>query len=105
MLPDFFQAEIRSIGYFTFILTAPAVGVESDLILEISVDYGTTQDGSHLVANAWARERNGMIKCFIHTVHVELGDEEPERILAALNEDEGFLSTLRQFIVMLERRR
>lgn len=105
MLPDFFKTEIHSIGYFTFILTAPAVGVESDIILEISVDYGTAQDGSHLVANAWARERNGTTKCFIHTVYVDLGDEEQERILAALNEDEGFLLTLRQFIAMLERHR
>ncbi len=105
MLPDFFETEVQSKGYFTFILTAAAAGVESDIVLEISVEYGTAYDGNHLVANAWAREQDGMTKCFIDTVHVDLGDKEPERIFAVLNQDNGFRSTLIQYIAMLERQR
>lgn len=103
MLPHYFETEINSISYFTFVLTAAAVGVESDIILEISVDYGVSLDRSQVTANAWARKQGGTVKFFIQTVHVPLGDEEPERILAALNGNDGFLSALAQLIAMLER--
>ena len=62
MTPHFFEAEINSFGYFTFLLpVSAALGIDSDKILEISVDYGAALDGDQLTANAWAREQNGVI--------------------------------------------
>lgn len=103
MLPQFFETEIKSISYFTFLLTASALGVESDMVLEISVDYGATPGGDQITANAWAREQNGVIKGFIYTIHVAPGENEQERIVEALNNCEAFLSNLTRFIAMLER--
>ena len=55
MLPHFFEAEISSISYFIFLLpAAEALGLNSDKILEISVDYGLAPDGKQIAANAWA---------------------------------------------------
>ena len=104
MMPRFFEAEINSAGYFTFLLPAStALGIDSGKILEISVDYGTALDGSRITANAWAREQNGVIKGFIYTVHIAPGENEQERIVEALNNCEAFLSNLSQFAAMLDR--
>ena len=104
MLPHFFEAEINSISYFTFLLpAAEALGLDSDKILEISVDYGLAPDGKQIAANAWAREQSGVIKGFIYTVHVPIGPDEQERILMELNGSEGFLSNLEQFVALLDR--
>jgi hypothetical protein len=103
MLPHFFEAEINSISYFTFLLpAAETLGLDSDKILEISVDYGLVPDGKQIVANAWAREQSGVIKGFIYTVHVPTGPDEQERILMELNGSEGFLSNLAQFVALLD---
>ncbi len=102
MMPDFFETEINTMEYFTFLLTGTALGVESDFILEISVDYGVALDGSQITANAWARERNGVIKGFLQTVHVALGEDAPIRIVEALNCDDLFLSNSVRFIAMLQ---
>lgn len=99
----FFESKIKSISYFTFLLTASALGLESDMIVEISVDYGTTLDGKQITANAWAREQNSIIKGYIATIHVAPGENEQERIFAQLNGSEDFLSNLKQFIAMLAR--
>ncbi len=104
MMPDFFKTEINSIEYFTFLLTGTALGVESDIVLEISVDYGSALDSNQIIANAWARERSGVIKGFIQTVQVDCGEDVPMRIVEKLNSDDLFLSNAVQFIAMLERR-
>ena len=63
MTPHFFEAKINSVGYFTFLLPASAaLGINSDKILEVSVDYGAALDRDQITANAWAREQNGVIK-------------------------------------------
>ena len=104
MMPHFFEAEINSFGYFTFLLPASAaLGIDSDKILEISVDYGVALDGGQLTANAWAREQNGVIKGFIYTVHIAPGENEQERIVEELNSCDAFLSNLTQFVAMLDR--
>ena len=104
MTQHFFEAEINSFGYFTFLLpVSAALGIDSDKILEISVDYGAALDGDQLTANAWAREQNGVIKGFIYTVHIAPGENEQERIVEALNNCEAFLSNLSQFAAMLDR--
>lgn len=106
MIPHFFEVEIHSTSYFTFLLpVSAALGIDSDKILEISVDYGTALDGNQIVANAWARERNGVVKGFIYTVHIPLGENEQERIVEELNNCEAFLSSLTQFAAMLDRQR
>lgn len=102
-MPHFFETEIKLISYFTFLLTASALGMESDMVIEISVDYGAAQSGDQIIANAWAREQNGVIKGFIYTVHVAPGKNEQERIFEALNNCEAFLSNLTQFVAMLDR--
>ena len=57
MTPHFFEAEINSVGYFTFLLPASAaLGINSDKILEVSVDYGAALDRDQITANAWTRE-------------------------------------------------
>lgn len=104
MTPHFFEAEINSVGYFTFLLPASAaLGINSDKILEVSVDYGATLDRDQITANAWAREQNGVIKGFIYTVHVAPGENEQERIVEELNSCDAFLSNLTQFVAMLDR--
>ena len=100
----FFEAEINSVGYFTFLLPASAaLGINSDKILEVSVDYGAALDRDQITANAWAREQNGVIKGFIYTVHVAPGENEQERIVEELNSCDAFLSNLTQFVAMLDR--
>lgn len=104
MMPHFFEAEINSVGYFTFLLPAStALRIDSGKILEISVDYGAALDGNQIVANAWAREQNGVIKGFIYTVYVAPGENEQERIVEELNNCEAFLSNLTRFVAMLDR--
>lgn len=103
MLPDFVEMELCSKGYFTFLLPCVALGIESKIILEISVEYGLSLDGSQITANAWAREQNGVIKGFIQTVHIAPGENEQERIAEELNDNEGFLFNLGQFVNMIEK--
>ena len=104
MTPHFFEAKINSVGYFTFLLPASAaLGINSDKILEVSVDYGAALDRDQITANAWAREQNGVIKEFIYTVHVAPGENEQERIVEELNSCDAFLSNLTQFVAMLDR--
>ena len=104
MTPHFFEAEINSFGYFTFLLPASAaLGINSDKILAVSVDYGAALDRDQITANAWAREQNGVIKGFIYTVHVAPGENEQERIVEELNSCDAFLSNLTQFVAMLDR--
>lgn len=103
MIPHFFETQINSINYFTFLLTASALGLEDDMVLEISVDYGPALDGKQIAANAWARERDGAVKGFIWTVYVPPGENEQERIFERLNKSDEFLSNLTSFIAMLNR--
>ena len=103
MVPDFVEMELCSKGYFTFLLPCIALGIESSTILEISVEYGLSLDGSQITANAWAREQNGVIKGFIQTVYVALGEDEQERIFEELNGNEGFLINLTQFSSMINK--
>ena len=105
MLPDYFQTEIYPLGYFTFQLPGTALGIDSGIILEISVEYGLGADGQQITANAWAREQSGVIKYFLQTVHVALGGEEAVRIIQALNSDEIFQSNAVRLIAMLEQQK
>ena len=99
--PDFCETRINRINYFSFLLPATALGIDSDLIIEISVDYGDSQDKTKVTANSWAREKSSLIKGFITTVHVSPGDNEDERIFNKLNASQEFKATLVDFIQML----
>ena len=104
MTPHFFEAKINSVGYFTFLLPASAaLGINSDKILEVSVDYGAALDRDQITANAWTREQNGVIKGFIYAVYDAPGENKQERIVEELNRCEAFLSNLTQFVAMLDR--
>lgn len=55
--PDFVETDLNLINALTFHLPATAVGIDSDIIMEIVVEYGEGPvDTGNLVANAWSQK-------------------------------------------------
>ena len=109
--PDFVETDLNIINALSFRLPATAVGIDSNKIMEIVVEYGENPTNtSDLIANAWAREVGAVISGFIASVHLPVQKNEPpmeqaNRILAALNESETFEEQLSKFIAMLIKKR
>jgi len=104
MKPDFFETQLRSISYFTFLLSANAIGVDDPMILEISVDYGKGRSQEQLIANVWARKKDSGIKVFIISIDVPNkrgNDVQDELIFKQLNRNEFFVHELKKYVNFL----
>ena len=107
--PDFVETDLNIINALSFRLPATAVGIDSNKIMEIVVEYGENPTNtSDLIANAGAREVGAVIRGFIDSVHLPVQKDEPpmeqaERILAALNESETFQEQLSEFVALLQK--
>ena len=100
--PDFVETDLNIINALSFRLPATAVGIDSNKIMEIVVEYGENPTNtSDLIANAWAREVGAVISGFIASVHLPVPKDE--RILAALNESETFQEQLSEFVALLQK--
>lgn len=98
LFPDLCEITINPISYFTFFLPVSALQIDNPMVVEISVDYGYSQDGKQIIANAWAREKDSVVKGFITTVQIAVGNDEHESIFNELNKDSDFDSNLRAYI-------
>lgn len=109
--PDVVETDIKLVNTLSFQLPATAFEVDSDLIIEIAVEYGENPSNKQeLIANAWAREAGGVISGFIAPVHLPImKNEQPMdqavRIVSALNESEIFQKQVTEFVMMLIRNR
>ena len=89
---------------FAFKLPATAVQIDSDMVVELLVEYGeNAADQDDLTANVWARPENGMTNAFLMTVHLPAKQDEPlheqmNRVFSALSGNRTFTTALRGFI-------
>ena len=104
-MPDFCNTSIYSARYFSFRLPVAAFGFQDPMIVEISVDYFFSDDESLYCANVWARQDRGKTKGFILSMTVPAKDDPEISIFEALNENEQFESTIKNFINILVKHR
>lgn len=101
--PNMVETEIAIIQCFAFKLPATALQIDSDMILDILVEYGeNSEDSSELTANVWARRDGGLTLGFLMPVHLPAKRSEPpmaqvNRIFAALNGNGVFQTKLFDF--------
>lgn len=104
-MPDFCNTSIHSDRCFFFRLPVTAFGFQDTMIVEVSVDYFLSDDESQYLVNVWARQDRGTTKCFILPMTISASDHPETNIVAALNENEQFNSTMRDFICMMANHR
>ncbi len=97
-LPDFCQTSINHIEYFTFDLPVTAFGITDDMIMELCVEYGKSQDGKQIVANVWAHQRKAPVKHFVYRLAIADCQDPDEAILEALNSSEEFNKIMLDYI-------
>ena len=102
--PNMVMTEISVLNCFAFKLPATAVQIDSDMVVELLVEYGeNAADQDDLTANVWARPENGMTNAFLMTVHLPAKQDEPlheqmNRVFSALSGNRTFSTALRGFI-------
>ena len=97
-LPDFCQTEIQRVNYFTCLLPVTAFGFDDDMIMELSVEYRKSVDGTHLQAIVWVRQERAHAKHLIYSLSVPTSPEPDEAIFEALNDREEFTDCMRSYI-------
>ncbi len=100
-IPDYCQTTIHSAHFLSFRLPITAFGFQDTMIVEISADYFLSDDESQYFVNVWARQDPGTTKCFIMPMTIPASDHPETDIVAALNENEQFDSTMHDFIHMI----
>ncbi len=93
-----FETEIFEPSYMVFSLHSSALGYDENFIIEISCDYGDSEDGMQHIVNVWAREKKTAIKSFLKTEFVAKGGDAATAIFQALNMDEDFRDVLSSYI-------
>ena len=55
-LPDFVETHLKEKDYFTFLLPVTAFGYQDDMIMEVSIEYGSPLTG-HTIRPTCGRAR------------------------------------------------
>lgn len=97
-----FETRINIYDFFTFELSASALGMDADIVVEISVEYSELQEDPNMVgAFVWARKAGASIKGMVHALRVPKHhnrDAQNEAIVEMLNQSDDFQKTLCEFI-------
>lgn len=102
--PSMVMTEVSVLNCFAFKLPATAVQIDSDMVVELSVEYGeNAADRNDLTANVWARPENGTTNTFLMPVHLPAKRDEPlreqmSRVFSSLSGNGTFVTALRGFI-------
>lgn len=109
--PNLVETEISMLSTFSFRLPATALQIDSQMIVDIIVEYGeSSADRNELIGNVWARQEGGLTTSFLMTVHLpakqgELPKEQVNRVFSALNNNDPFKVKLYDFITEQQKRR
>lgn len=102
--PNLVETEISMLNSFSFRLPATALQIDSQMIVDIIVEYGqSADDENELTGNVWARREGGRSAAFLMSVHLpakpdEAPKEQVDRVFGALNDNGEFNSKLFDFI-------
>lgn len=102
--PNMVVTEISMPSYFAFKLPATALQIDSDMMLEISVEFGPSAvDPTALTANVWVRQEFGETIHFLMSIYLpakrgETTREQVNRFFGALSGNERFTSRLFDFV-------
>ncbi len=102
--PNLVETEISMLSSFSFRLPATALQIDSQMIVDIIVEYGeSSADRNELVGNVWARQEGGLTTNFLMSVHLpakqgETPKEQVNRVFAALNDNDSFKVKLFDFV-------
>ena len=103
-IPDIEDTEFSMFSSFSFRLPATALQIDSNMIVDIVVEYGENPaDKTELAGNAWVRQEGGTTSSFLMAVHLpikqgEAPKEQVDRIFAALNDSDSFKRKLSDFV-------
>lgn len=96
---------------FSFRLPATALQIDSQMIVDVIVEYGeSAAEANELVGNVWARQEGGLTTSFLMSVHLparqgEMPKEQVGRMFEELNNNMQFNAKLFEYIkerIMLE---
>lgn len=103
--PNLVVTEISTLNCFAFKLPATALQIDSDMMLEITVEFGPSAvDSTALTANVWVRQEFGEAIHFLMSIYlpiIERGEtiqEQVNRFFGALSGNERFTSRLFDFV-------
>ena len=102
--PNIVETEISMLNSFSFRLPATALQIDSQMIVDIIVEYGeSAAETDELVGNVWARQEGGLTTSFLMSVHLpvkqgETPKEQVERMFGELNDNTQFNTRLFDFI-------
>lgn len=102
--PNLVETEISMLDVFTFKLPATALQIDSEMMVDVIVNYGeSSADRGELIANVWAKRADGVTVCFLMPIHLparpgETPKERINRIFATLNENGTFKVKLFDFV-------
>ena len=102
--PSIVEAEISMLNSFSFRLPATALQIDSQMIVDVIVEYGeSAAEANELVGNVWARQEGGLTTSFLMSVHLpvkqgETPKEQVERMFGELNDNTQFNTRLFEFI-------
>lgn len=103
--PNMVVTEISIPNCFAFKLPATALQIDSDMLLEISVEYGQSAvDPNALTANVWAREECGETLQFLMSLYLpakegESPREQVGRFFESLSGNKTFTAKLFDFAI------
>lgn len=103
-VPDIEDTEISMFSSFSFRLPATALQINSNMIVDIVVEYGENPaDRTELAGNAWARQEGGTTSSYLMSVHLpvrqgEAPKEQVDRIFTSLNSSSSFKARLSAFV-------
>lgn len=109
--PNIVETEISMLNSFSFRLPATALQIDSQMIVDVIVEYGeSAAEANELVGNVWARQEGGLTTSFLMSVHLparqgEMPKEQVGRMFEELNNNMQFNAKLFEYIkeqIMLE---
>ena len=109
--PNIVETEISMLNSFSFRLPATALQIDSQMIVDVIVEYGeSAAEANELVGNVWARQEGGLTTSFLMSVHLparqgEMPKEQVGRMFEELNDNMQFNAKLFEYIkeqIMLE---
>ena len=102
--PALEETEFSMLSSFSFRLPATALQIDSEMVVDVIVEYGENPaDRSELAGNVWARQEGGITSSFLMSVHLpakrsETPKEQVNRIYATLSGSGSFKEKLSDFI-------
>lgn len=101
--PNLVETEICILNSFTFKLPATALQIDSDMMIDVFVEYGeSSANREELIANVWAKRAGGSTMRFLMPVRLpgrpgNTPREQVNRIFAALDDNDVFKTELFDF--------